>query len=163
MRTQTVELNGDIYTLTAVTGDISGAIAIEFISDFAPIVTSIFDGNIEVLNKEIRTSLNHEKVMEGLTKLINFQVLKKNNELVKDWREEFQCRPLTLIQLGYEALRFNCEDFFTFISGLVKEKLAGTNWNEVIKSLNEQGIETPLIFSLLMKNGEAEAQTSTTN
>ena len=51
MRTTTVEVNGDIYTLTAVTADVSGAISIELISDFAPLVTSLFDGNIDALNR----------------------------------------------------------------------------------------------------------------
>ena len=94
MRTTNVEVNGDIYTLTAVTADISGAISIELISDFAPLVTSLFDGNIDALNKELRTSLNSEKVMRCFLELINPINLKKNNELVKDWKEEFQCRLL---------------------------------------------------------------------
>ena len=33
MRTTSVEVNGDIYTLTAVTADVSGAISIELISN----------------------------------------------------------------------------------------------------------------------------------
>ena len=58
------------------------------------------------------------------------------------------------MQLGYEAMRFNCEDFFTFISGFVTEKIAGINWKEIIKSLEEQGVQIPQITSLLMQNGE---------
>lgn len=161
MRTTTVEVNGDIYTLTAVTADISGAISIEMISDFAPLVTSLFDGNIDALNKELRTSLKSDKVMRCFLELINPLVLKKNNELVKDWKEEFQCKPLTLMKLGYEALRFNCEDFFTFISGFVTEKIAGINWKEIIKSFETQGIEIPQITSLLLQIGEEEKSTQT--
>lgn len=156
MRTTTVEVNGDIYTLTAVTADVSGAISIELISDFAPLITSLFDGNIDALNKEIRTSLKSDKVMRSFIELINPLSLKKNNELVKDWKEEFQCKPFTLMQLGYEALRFNCEDFFIFISGFVTEKLAGLNWKEIIKSLEEQGVQIPQITSLLLQNGEED-------
>lgn len=156
MRTTNVEVNGDIYTLTAVTADISGAISIELISDFAPLVTSLFDGNIDALNKELRTSLNSEKVMRCFLELINPINLKKNKELVKDWKEEFQCKPFTLMQLGYEAMRFNCEDFFTFISGFVTEKIAGINWKEIIKSLEEQGVQIPQITSLLLQNGEED-------
>ena len=95
MRTTTVEVNGDIYTLTAVTADVSGAISIELISDFAPLVTSLFDGNIDALNREIRTSLKSDKVMKSFIELINPMVLKKNNELVKDWKEELSFEPQT--------------------------------------------------------------------
>lgn len=161
MRTTTVEVNGDIYTLTAVTADVSGAISIELISDFAPLVTSLFDGNIDALNREIRTSLKSDKVMKSFIELINPIVLKKNNELVKDWKEEFQCKPFTLMQLGYEALRFNCEDFFTFISGFVTEKITGINWREIIKNLEMQGVEIPQITSLLLRNGEENKSTKT--
>ena len=65
------------------------------------------------------------------------------------------------MQLGYEALRFNCEDFFTFISGFVTEKIAGINWREIIKNLEMQGVEIPQITSLLLRNGEENKSTKT--
>lgn len=154
MKQKDVVVNGHYYTLTALPCDISGAISIELMSDVAPLIVSFFDGNTELLNKELRQSINNERIMRMLTELINPMLLKKDNELVKDWKEEFQCKPMTLIQLGYEALRFNCEDFFTFISGFLKEKTGGLNLNERIKSLKNEGVELPPIFSLLIQNGE---------
>lgn len=158
MKQKDVVVNGNYYTLTALTCDKAGAISIELMSDVAPLIVSFFDGNTELLNKEIRQSINHERVMRMLTELINPMLLKKNNELIRDWKEEFQCKPMTLIQLGYEALRFNCEDFFTFISGFLKEKTGGVNLSEKIRSLKEEGVEIPPIFSLLMENGEDKTE-----
>lgn len=158
MRTKDVVVNGNYYRLTALPCDKAGAISIELMSDVAPLIVAFFDGNTELLNKEIRQSINNERIMRMLTELINPMILLKNNELVKDWKEEFQCKPMTLMQLGYEALRFNCEDFFTFISGFLKEKTGGINLNERIKSLRNEGVEIPPIFSLLMENGEDETE-----
>ena len=158
METKIVKIDQDIYELTAITCDISGAISIELISNLSPIVVSLFDGNTEQLNREIRTSIDHEKLMRMFIELINPMLLKKNGDLVKDWKSEFARKPLTLFRLGYEALRFNCEDFFTFTSGFVKEKISGTNWLEVIKNLEKDGVEIPPMFSLLMQNGEQKTE-----
>ena len=158
METKIVKIDQDIYELTAVTCDISGAISIELISNLSPLVISLFDGDIELLNREMRASINHEKLMRMFIELINPMVLKKNGSLVNDWKVEFARKPLTLFRLGYEALRFNCEDFFTFTSGFVKEKINGTNWLELIKNLEKEGAEIPPIFSLLMENGELKTE-----
>ena len=162
METKIVKIDQDIYELTAVTCDISGAISIELISNLSPIVVSLLDGNTEQLNREIRTSIDHEKLMRMFIELINPMLLKKNGDLVKDWKTEFARKPLTLFRLGYEALRFNCEDFFTFTSGFVKEKISGINWLEVIKSLEKDGVEIPPMFSLLMQNGEQKTEETQT-
>lgn len=159
MKTRTVKIDKDIYTLTAVTADISGAISIDLISNLAPLLVSFIDGNVEVLNSELRNSIVSDKMMRIFIELINPNVLMKNNELVKDWKEEFQCKPLTLFKLGTEALRFNCEDFFTFTSGFVKEKNLGQNWNVVIENLKKDGVEIPPVLSLLLQNGETTTET----
>ena len=70
METKIVKIDNDIYELTAVTCDISGAITIELISNLSPLIVSIFDGNTELLNAEIRTSINHEKLMRMLIELV---------------------------------------------------------------------------------------------
>lgn len=158
METKIVKIDQDIYELTAVTCDISGAISIELISNLSPLVVSLFDGNTQLLNSEIRASINHEKIMRMFIELINPMLLKKNGSLVNDWKVEFARKPLTLFRLGYEALRFNCEDFFTFISGFAKEKISGTNWLELIKNLEKEGVEIPPMFSLLMENGEQKTE-----
>lgn len=158
METKIVKIDQDIYELTAVTCDISGAISIELISNLSPLVVALFDGDIELLNREMRASINHEKLMRMFIELINPMILKKNGSLVNDWKVEFARKPLTLFRLGYEALRFNCEDFFTFTSGFVKEKINGTNWLELIKNLEKEGAEIPPIFSLLMENGELKTE-----
>lgn len=158
MKTKNVKIGKDIYQLTALTCDVAGAISVELLSNVAPLLTSLFDGNTELLNKELRSSINSDKLMRMCVELINPNILEKNGDLIQDWKEEFQCKPLTLMQLGYEALRFNCEDFFTFISGLLKEKTNGVNWNETIKSLKNEGVEIPPIFSLLTPNGEQEEE-----
>ena len=106
------------------------------------------------LNKEIRISGKSEKLMRILQELINFNLLEKNNELVADWKEEFARKPFTLFKLGYEALRFNCEDFFTFISGFVNENKIGQSLQETIQNLKKDGVEIPPLFSLLIQNGE---------
>lgn len=153
MRTKRVKVGADFYELTALTCDKSGAISIELISDVAPLVVAFSDGNIELFNQEIRKSVNSEKLMRIFIELINPNVILKNNELIKDWKEEFQCKPLTLFQLGFEALRFNCEDFFTFISGFLKEMKLGENLNEVIKNLEKEGAEIPTTLLNLFQNG----------
>lgn len=158
MKTKSVKINTDIYTLTAVPCDISGAISIELFSNMAPLIVAFIDGNTEVLNKELRESINSEKLMRIFVELINPNILMKNNELVNDWKEEFQCKPLTLFKLGFEALRFNCEDFFTSISGFAKEKAVGQNWNELIQNLKKDGVEIPPVFSLLFQSGETETE-----
>ena len=158
MKTRTVKIDKDVFTLTAVTADISGAISIDLISNLAPLLVSFIDGNTELLNQELRNSIVSEKLMRIFMELINPNILMKNNELVTDWKEEFQCKPLTLFKLGVEALRFNCEDFFTFTSGFVKEKISGTNWLEAIKNLEKDGVEIPPMFSLLMQNGEQKTE-----
>ena len=99
--------------------------------------------------------------MRVCTELINPMLLKKNNELISDWKTEFACKPFTLLRLGYEALRFNCEDFFTFISGMLKEKINGINCNETIKNLKKDGVEIPPIFSQLIQSGEENIETPT--
>ena len=154
METRPVKIGKDVYKLTAVTADISGAIAIDLMTDFAPLIVSLLDGNTEALNKEIRISGKSEKLMRILQELINFNLLEKNNELVADWKEEFACKPFTLFKLGYEALRFNCEDFFTFISGFVNENKIGQSLQETIQNLKKDGVEIPPLFSLLIQNGE---------
>lgn len=159
MKTRTVKIDKDVYTLTAVTADISGAISIDLISNLAPLLVSFIDGNTELLNQELRNSIVSEKFMRIFMELINPKILMKNNELVNDWKEEFQCKPLTLFKLGVEALRFNCEDFFTFTSGFVKEKNLGQNWNAIIESLKKDGVEIPPVFSLLLQNGETTTET----
>jgi hypothetical protein len=161
MKTRIVKVGKDIYELTAVTCDVSGAISIDLFSNVAPIIVSFMDGNLDLLNKELRNSINSEKLMRIFIELINVNILKKNNELVRDWKEEFACKPLTLFQLGVEALRFNCEDFFTFISGFAKEKNLGQNWKEIVKSLEKDGVEIPPMFSLLLQNGEQETEQPT--
>lgn len=158
METKIVKIDNDIYELTAVTCDVSGAISIELISNLSPLIVSLFDGNTQLLNSEIRASINHEKIMRMFIELINPMLLKKNGSLVNDWKVEFARKPLALFRLGYEALRFNCEDFFTFTSGFVKEKISGTNWLELIKSLEKEGVEIPPMFSLLMENGEQKTE-----
>lgn len=159
MKTKNVKIEKDIYTLTAVPCDVSGAISIELFSNMAPLVVAFIDGNTELLNKELRESINSKKLMRIFVELINPDILMKNNELVNDWQGEFQCRPFTLFKLGFEALRFNCEDFFTSISGFAKEKAVGQNWNEVIQNLKKDGVEIPPMFSLLFQNGEVETET----
>lgn len=153
MKTKNVQIGSDIYTLTALTCDRAGAISIDLISDLAPIVVGLVDGNVEVINKELRESINSEKLMRVLTELINPLILQKNGSLI-DWKEEFQCKPMTLFKLGIEALRFNCEDFFTSISGFVKGISSGQNWKEIVKNLEKEGVEIPQLFSLLLQNGE---------
>lgn len=154
MKTKNVKIGNDIYTLTAVTCDISGAISIDLISNMAPLLVSVFDGNIDAINKELRDSVTSSKLMRMCEELINPNVLLVNNDLIQDWKEYFQCKPLTLFKLGYEALRFNCEDFFTSISGFVKEKNIGQNLQETIKNLKSEGVEIPPMFSFLTQNGE---------
>lgn len=159
MKQKNVKIGKDIYTLTAVTCDVSGAISIELFSNMAPLIVAFIDGNTEILNKELRESINSEKLMRIFVELINTDILFKNNEIINDWKEEFQCKPMTLFQLGIEALRFNCEDFFTSISGFAKEKAIGQNWNEVIQSLKKEGVDLPPMFSLLFQNGETKTET----
>lgn len=161
MRTQMVKIGKDVYELTAVTCDVSGAISIELLSNMAPLIIAFMEGDIELVNRELRTSINADKLMRMLTELINPNILTVNNELVRDWKEHFACKPLTLFKLGWEALRFNCEDFFTFISGFAKENNLGQNWNEIIKSLKSEGVEIPPMFSLLLQNGEVETEEKT--
>ena len=161
MKTQTVKINKDVYRLTAVTCDVSGAISIELLSNMAPLVIAFMEGDIELVNRELRTSVNADKLMRMLVELINPMILEVNGELIRDWKEYFACKPLTLFRLGWEALRFNCEDFFTFISGFVKENNLGQNWNEIIKNLKEEGVEVPPMFSLLLQNGETEVEVKT--
>ena len=84
METKLVKIGKDVYKLTAVTADISGAIAIDLMTDFAPLIVSLLDGNTDALNKEIRISGKSEKLMRILQELINFNLLEKNNELVAD-------------------------------------------------------------------------------
>ena len=127
----------------------------------APLIVAFMEGDIELVNRELRTSVNADKLMRMLTELINPNILTVNNELVRDWKEHFACKPLTLFKLGWEALRFNCEDFFTFISGFAKENNLGQNWNEIIKSLKSEGVEIPPMFSLLLQNGETETEEKT--
>ena len=160
MDTKTVVVGGDIYKLTAVPCDISGAISIELISNLAPLIVAFVDGNTQLLNTELRQSVNSEKLMRIFQELINVNVLFKNEQLVKDWREEFQRKPMTFFQLGVEALRFNCEDFFTFMSGFASEKNLGKNLQGVIKSLKEEGVEIPPAFSFLFQNGEQTEETN---
>ena len=154
MKEKAVKINNDIYRLVAVPCDISGAISIELISDLTPLIIAFFDNNIELLNKEIRTSVNSEKLMRIFKELIYPEVLLKNGDVVKDWTEEFQCRPLAFFKLGFEALRFNCEDFFTFMSGFAKENNLGENWNEIMQNLKKDGVEIPPMFSQAFQNGE---------
>ena len=161
MRTQMVKIGKDVYELTAVTCDVSGAISIELLSNMAPLIIAFMEGDIELVNRELRTSVNADKLMRMLTELINPNILTVNNELVRDWKEHFACKPLTLFKLGWEALRFNCEDFFTFISGFAKENNLGQNWNEIIKNLKSEGVEIPPMFSLLLQNGEVETEEKT--
>lgn len=161
MRTQMVKIGKDVYELTAVTCDVSGAISIELLSNMAPLVIAFMEGDIELVNRELRTSVNSDKLMRMLVELINPNILTVNNELIRDWKEHFACKPLTLFRLGWEALRFNCEDFFTFISGFAKENNLGQNWNEIIKSLKNEGVEIPPMFSLLLQNGETEIEQKT--
>lgn len=161
MKTQTVKIDKDVYRLTAVTCDVSGAISIELLSNMAPLVIAFMEGDIELVNRELRTSVNADKLMRMLVELINPMILEVNGELIRDWKEHFACKPLTLFRLGWEALRFNCEDFFTFISGFVKENNLGQNWNEIIKNLKEEGVEVPPMFSLLLQNGETEVEVKT--
>ena len=161
MRTQMVKIGKDVYELTAVTCDVSGAISIELLSNMAPLIIAFMEGDIELVNRELRTSVNSDKLMRMLVELINPNILTVNNELVRDWKEHFACKPLTLFKLGWEALRFNCEDFFTFISGFAKENNLGQNWNEIIKSLKSEGVEIPPMFSLLLQNGETETEEKT--
>lgn len=161
MRTQMVKIGKDVYELTAVTCDVSGAISIELLSNMAPLIIAFMEGDIELVNRELRTSVNADKLMRMLIELINPNILTVNNELVRDWKEHFACKPLTLFKLGWEALRFNCEDFFTFISGFAKENNLGQNWNEIIKSLKSEGVEIPPMFSLLLQNGEVETEEKT--
>lgn len=161
MKTQTVKIDKDVYRLTAVTCDVSGAISIELLSNMAPLVIAFMEGDIELVNRELRTSVNADKLMRMLVELINPMILEVNGELIRDWKEYFACKPLTLFRLGWEALRFNCEDFFTFISGFVKENNLGQNWNEIIKNLKEEGVEVPPMFSLLLQNGETEVEVKT--
>jgi hypothetical protein len=161
MKTQTVKIDKDIYVLTAVTCDVSGAISIELLSNMAPLIIAFMEGDIELVNRELRTSVNSDKLMRMIIELINPMILEVNGELIRDWKEHFACKPLTLFRLGWEALRFNCEDFFTFISGFAKENNLGQSWNEVIKSLKSEGVEIPPLFSLLLQNGEVETEEKT--
>ena len=154
MQKTTVTIGEDYYEITALTCDKSGAITIDLIAEFSPLLVSLFDGNTELLNEEIRKSANSEKLMRICSELINPMLLRKNGDIVSDWRIEFSCKPLTFFKLGYEALRLNCEDFFTFISGFAKEKLSGIDLKETINNLKKDGVEIPPMFSLLMQNGE---------
>lgn len=156
MRTKNVKIGNDRYQLTAVTCDKSGPIALELIQNVAPILVSFIDGNVDVLNNELRTSLSPEKMMRIFVELINFDLLEINGELCNDWQGQFACKPLTLFQLGMEALRFNCEDFFTFISGFVKEKSLGVNLKETIANLKKEGVEVHPMFANLFQNTETE-------
>ena len=154
METKTVVIGDDVYEITAVPCDVSGAISIELLSNVAPIVVAFFDGNVTAINYELRNSVVPEKLMRMFTELVNVNILKKNNEIVKNWTLEFARKPLTFFKLGIEALRFNCEDFFTSISGFVNEKSNGQDWKEIIKNLKSEGVELPPVFSLLFPVGE---------
>ena len=158
MKTKRVKIDSDIYELTAVPCDVSGAISIDLISNLAPMVVAFFDKDTVLLNKELRESVNSEKLMRIFVDLINPMILKVNGDLIQDWKEYFQCKPLTLFRLGWEALRFNCEDFFTFISGFAKENNLGQNLQEIIKSLEKEGVEIPQMFSQLTPNGKEKTE-----
>lgn len=162
MRTQNVKIDADIYTLTAVTADVSGAICLDLIGEALPVLTSFFDKDFELLNIELRKSVNSKKLMRIIEELINPLILKKNGNVINDWKEEFACKPFTLYKLGIEALRFNCEDFFTFISGFVNEKTNGMSWSDIIQSLEKEGVEIDPLTSVLFKNGEEKTPQETT-
>lgn len=93
MDKKTVIIGDDCYEITAVPCDVSGAISIELLSNLAPIVVAFFDGNVTAINYELRNSIIADKLMRMFTELINVNILKKNNELVKDWKLEFARTP----------------------------------------------------------------------
>ena len=143
LETRNIKIGKDIYKITAVEADISGPIAIDLANEIAPLLTSIIDSNFELLNKELRLSINSGRLMNIFEKLINVNLLEKNGELVSDWKVEFSRKPLTFFKLGVEALRFNCEDFFDFTSGWLTEAINGIDLKEVIQTLQSYGIEIP--------------------
>ena len=90
MKTKTVKIDSDIYELTAVPCDVSGAISIDLISNLAPMIVAFFDKDTVLLNKELRESVNSEKLMRIFVELINPMILKVNGDLIQDWKEYFQ-------------------------------------------------------------------------
>ena len=102
LETRNVKIGKDIYKITAVEADISGPIAIDLANEIAPLLTSIIDSNFELLNKELRLSINSGRLMNMFEKLINVNLLEKNGELVSDWKIEFSRKHLTFFKLGVE-------------------------------------------------------------
>ena len=152
-----VKVGKDVYTLTAVECTISGAIALDLINGVLPIITSFADGDYKLLNDELRKSMSSKQLMDMFEQLVNVNLLEKNGDLVRDWKVEFSRKPATFFKLGLEALRFNCQDFFDFISGWLSEMLSGNNLKEIIQTLNQNGIVIPIHILQILPSSIQEA------
>lgn len=157
-----VKIGKDVYTLTAVECDVSGPIALDLVNNILPLVTAFTDSDYRLLNEELRKSVDSKQLMDMFEKLINVNLLEKNGDLIGDWKVEFSRKPITFFRLGVEALKFNCQDFFDFISGWLNETLSGNNLKEIIQTLAQNGVEIPIhILQLLPSSIQEEIMKGT--
>jgi hypothetical protein len=143
-----IQINGNLYEYQLINARKAGKISSKFISK-AVATGAVFVGTKEVDNLYfcIQNFIDDE-AMENLYELI-FSVeaqLKCNGAKIIDPDNFFMGKYMEMMQLCYDALRGNCEDFFTFIVGFLKKNLGSL---KNISELTEGVALPPEIQSLL--------------
>ena len=133
MRTQMVKIDKDVYELTAVTCDVSGAISIELLSNMAPLIIAFMEGDIELVNRELRTSVNADKLMRMLTELINPNILTVNNELINKINIIFTDDENDGICLStiHKAKGLEADNVYILCESLMPSKHAKKEWEKI--------------------------------
>lgn len=145
----TVKIENNTYTFNLYPGIASALISARLIARITGALGTVGAGMVsrELANAGISIErILNDDTFNDLKKFIidepNEQVvnLHCNGAKIIDADEHFKAKPLELFILMGAALRENCQDFFTIIGGLLKQKV---DFSGTLKSLEERGIMLP--------------------
>lgn len=133
--TYRVCIRNDVYELTMLDGVRSLKLGFSLQRKLTPLLASAVTGDSKTLIQSISECLEEEQFYDIMMDLINVNMLKCNNNLI-DINTHFRGRVMDLYILAYEALKVNYGDFFSFISGFMKENSESEDILSLIKQIN---------------------------
>ena len=157
-KTATVKIEENTYTFNIYPGIKSALISARLIARISGALGTV---GASIASRELANAgLSIERIFNDDTfnDLKRFIIDEPNEQVVNllcngkrivDADEHFKAKPLELFILMGGALKENCQDFFTIIGGLLKQKI---DFSGTLKSLEEKGVMLPPELLNLLTN-----------
>lgn len=125
MPTKKVTINGNRYEITALKGRDAFELTRVLGNKLSGFASAFALQNPESLTQGVKDILS-EDLYTFFEKSVNIELLKCNNEFVDDIDIHFACKPDEMLELLWEAVKFNCGGFTRFMA-IFKSKMEMLN------------------------------------